>query len=97
MAATAREALAALAQARPDVVVSDIAMDEHDGYWLLREIRSVPDAALCRVPVVAATAYGLVHSQERTRAAGFAGHIAKPVDPETLCRTVAAAAGRAVP
>jgi CheY-like chemotaxis protein len=94
VATSAAEALAALAGARPDVVVSDIAMQGHDGYWLLREIRKVDDPVLSQVPVVAATAYGRVHSQERTRAAGFAAHISKPVDPDTLCRIVGAAAGR---
>lgn len=93
-AASAAEALAALARARPDVVLSDIAMREHDGYWLLRAIRGLSDPVLSQVPVVAATAYGRVHSEDRTRAAGFVGHLAKPVDPDALCRAVAAAIGR---
>jgi CheY-like chemotaxis protein len=93
-AAAAGEALTALLQARPDVVLSDIAMPGQDGYWLLREIRQVSDPALRGVPVVATTAYGRLHSREKTAAAGFAGHIAKPVDPEVLCRTIAGAIGR---
>ena len=93
-ATSAAEAMATIAKARPDVVLSDIAMREHDGYWLLREIRGLPDPVLSRVPVIAATAYGRVHSQDRTRAAGFVGHLAKPVDPETVCRAIAAALGR---
>ena len=93
-AASATEALAAMGQARPHVVLSDIAMRGHDGYWLLQEIRALSDPALSHVPVLAATAYGRTHSAERTRAAGFAGHLAKPVDPEVLCRAIAAAAGR---
>ena len=93
-AVAAGDALTALQQARPDVVRSDIAMPGQDGYWLLREIRQMPDPALSGVPIVATTAYGRVHSREKTAAAGFAGHIAKPVDPEVLCRTIAAAIGR---
>ena len=93
-AASAPEALAAMGPTRPHVVLSDIAMRGHDGYWLLREIRALPDPALSSVPVLAATAYGRSHSAERTCAAGFAGHLAKPVDPEVLCRAIAAAAGR---
>ena len=94
VATSATEALAAMGQARPHVVLSDIAMRGHDGYWLLREIRALADPALSQVPVVAATAYGRSHSADRTRAAGFAAHLTKPVDPEVLCRAIAAAAGR---
>ena len=93
-AVAADDALSALAQARPDVVLSDIAMPAHDGYWLLAEIRKLDDPRLRGLPVVATTAYGRVHSRERTQAAGFVAHIAKPVDPETLCRAIGEALGR---
>jgi CheY-like chemotaxis protein len=93
-AVTAADALTAVAQARPDVVLSDIAMPTHDGYWLLTEIRKLDDVRLRAVPVVATTAYGRVHSRERTQAAGFGAHVSKPVDPETLCRAIAGVLGR---
>jgi CheY-like chemotaxis protein len=54
----------------------------------------VDDAAVCTVPVVATTAYGRVHSRERTLAAGFVDHLPKPVEPEVLCATIARVAGR---
>jgi len=93
-AADAPAALSSLSQARPDVVLSDIAMPTHDGYWLLGEIRKLDDPRLRAVPVVATTAYGRVHSRERTHAAGFVAHVAKPVDPEVLCRAIAGVLGR---
>jgi CheY-like chemotaxis protein len=93
-ALAAAEALTSLAQARPDVVLSDIAMPEQDGYWLIREIRSLPDPALSAVPVVATTAYGHEHSRDKTLAAGFIGHLSKPIDPDALCRAIASAMGR---
>jgi CheY-like chemotaxis protein len=93
-ALTAADALAVVQQARPDVVLSDIAMPGHDGYWLIREIRGLADPALRGVPVVATTAYGREHSRGRTLAAGFVAHVSKPVDPDVLCRTIARAMGR---
>jgi CheY-like chemotaxis protein len=81
-------------EVRPDVVLSDIAMAGEDGYWLAREIRRLPDAALSGVPIVAVTAYGREHSRARVLAAGFVDHLQKPVDPAILCQTVAKAAGR---
>lgn len=93
-AASAPEALRLLTARSAHVVLSDIAMPEADGYWLVREIRQLADAQLQSVPVVAVTAYGWEHSRARTSAAGFVDHLQKPVDPEVLCRTVAKAAGR---
>ena len=93
-ATNAAQALDLVTQVRPDVVLSDIAMARGDGYWLVGEIKRLSDEALRRIPVVAATAFGREHSHERVRAAGFADHLQKPVDPEVLCRTIARAAGR---
>jgi CheY-like chemotaxis protein len=76
------------------VVLSDIAMVGHDGYWLVREIRALPGAAGPALPVVAATAYGREHSRARALDAGFTDLLGKPVDPELLCRAIARAAGR---
>ena len=93
-AANARDALAVIAERRPHVVVSDIAMPEGDGYWLIGELRRVDDPVLSRLPVVAVTAFGREHSRDRVLAGGFVEHLQKPVEPETLCRTIGRAAGR---
>ena len=94
-ASTAVDALRALRERRPDVVLSDIAMPGHDGYWLVREIRGAADPAVRGVPVVATTAHGRVHSRETALAAGFVDHLPKPVEPDLLCLTIARVAGRA--
>jgi CheY-like chemotaxis protein len=93
-ATNAADALRLVREVRPDVVLSDIAMARGDGYWLVGEIKRLDDEALCRTPVVAATAFGREHSHERVLKAGFTDHLQKPVDPELLCRTIARAAGR---
>jgi hypothetical protein len=94
MQGTATDAIRAIAEERPDVVLSDIAMPDHDGYWLLAQIRAHRDPAVANTPVVATTAHGYEHSPERALAAGFAEHLAKPVDPVVLCVTMARVAGR---
>lgn len=93
-ASTAADALRAVREQCPDVVLSDIAMPGQDGYWLVREIRGLPDPRVCAVPVVATTAYGHPHSRERALAAGFVDHLAKPVEPDLLRVTIARAGGR---
>jgi CheY-like chemotaxis protein len=94
VAESARDALQMIAPVSPDVVLSDIAMPGGDGYWLLGEIRRHADATVNQLPIVAATAYGRDHSRERVLAAGFHEHLSKPVDPDLLCRVIAAAVGR---
>jgi CheY-like chemotaxis protein len=93
-ASTAPDALALVRERNPHVVLSDIAMIGHDGYWLVGEIRSLPAGHAHDLPVVATTAYGQEHPRSRALAAGFNELIAKPVDPEVLCQTIAKMAGR---
>jgi diguanylate cyclase len=94
VASNAVDALRIVRERHPDVVLSDIAMTGHDGYWLLREIRGTTDATVSRVPIIATTAYGREHSRRTTLAAGFSDHLPKPVVPEALWRAIARAAGR---
>lgn len=88
------EALEALRQERPDVLLTDIGMPEMDGYELLRRVRGLDDAALRRTPAIAMTAFA--RSEDRTRAlrSGFQVHISKPVEPNELIATVASVTGR---
>src|SRR5437868_15063818 len=86
VAESAKRGLDVFLQSRPDAIVSDIAMPGEDGYWLVREVaRSLhaPD-----LPAVAVTAFAGQHPRAKALEAGFRAHLAKPVDPEVLCRTV---------
>jgi CheY-like chemotaxis protein len=93
-AGSAAEAVAAFERARPDIIVSDIAMPEEDGYSLIRRIRALAPGRGGRTPAVALT--GRVTADDRTRAlaAGFQAHVAKPIDTAELLEAVAALAGR---
>ena len=94
-AAAADDALTLVETRKPDVVVSDIGMPDVDGFELLRLIRALGEARGGRVPAIAVTAFA--RSEDRTRAlrAGFAVHVAKPVDPAELVATVVSVTGRA--
>ena len=83
------EAVAAAGIWRPDVVLLDIGMPHLNGYETARRIG---DALSERKPLlVAITGWGQEEDRRRSRAAGFAFHFVKPVDPATLIRTVAGA------
>ncbi len=75
-AASAAEALQAIEQAAPDVLVSDIGMPDADGYELVRWARGLG----LTVPAVALTAYARSEDRVRALAAGFNTHVSKPVE-----------------
>jgi signal transduction histidine kinase/ActR/RegA family two-component response regulator len=89
VAASAAEAVNAFDVARTDVVVSDIAMPETDGYALMRELRQRAAAAGRDLLAVALTAYARPEDRVRALEAGYQEHVAKPVDPLRLTAVVA--------
>jgi len=70
----------------PDLILTDIAMSEMDGFEILTAIRE--DAALRDIPVVAVTASAMKGNREEILARGFDGYISKPVDHDVLFQTL---------
>jgi signal transduction histidine kinase/CHASE1-domain containing sensor protein/CheY-like chemotaxis protein len=91
---SAGEAIQAITRQRPDVLVSDIAMPDEDGYGLIRKIRSLENGASENIPAVAITAYAKEEDRERALSAGFQIYLAKPVELTELISVVARAANR---
>lgn len=88
------EALAAIDQHPPDVLVSDIMMPGDDGYTLMRRIKQLEADRGIRIPAAAVTAYASPEDREEAFAAGFTVHVAKPILIYDLTRMIAALAGR---
>jgi signal transduction histidine kinase/CheY-like chemotaxis protein len=88
-ASGAAEALRELESFRPDVLVSDIAMPDADGYTLMRQVRALPPELGGAVPAVALTAHARKDAWEHARAAGFQLLEAKPVDLDHLTAAIA--------
>ncbi len=86
--ATATEALTALAQFQPEVLVSDIGMPEMDGYMLMRHIRAMPPEQGGQILAIALTAYAVEINQHQALEAGFQHHLAKPVEPHELAKVI---------
>jgi PAS domain S-box-containing protein len=86
---SAAEALQAMAQSSVDVLVSDIAMPEVDGYMLIRQIRASALTQGGQVPAIAVTAYAGEANQQQALEAGFQRHIAKPIVPSELISAIA--------
>jgi PAS domain S-box-containing protein len=77
----------------PDVIVSDVAMPDQDGYDFMKRVRQM-QAPMSSVPAAALTALARVADRRRALLAGFQTHLTKPVDPTELVATVASLAGR---
>jgi len=92
-AESASEALRIFADFMPNVLVSDIAMPEEDGYSLIAKIRAMK-SKLGQTPALALTAYATNEDIQRANLAGFQSHLAKPVNAHTLALTIARLAGR---
>lgn len=92
-AESAHQALATFKSFRPDVLVSDLAMPEEDGYALIRQIRALPPELGGSVPAVAVTAHTRRDVRELAGAAGFQRIVPKPVDTDHLSAVLATLGG----
>jgi len=83
------EALAVLERFKPDVLVSDIGMPEHDGYCLIRKIRAGEGNGMSGIPAVALTAFARDEDRSQALESGFQAHLAKPIEPGELTAIIA--------
>lgn len=85
-ARSGREALLQLAEAVPDLIVSDIRMPGMDGYKLARQLRGSPRTAL--VPIVFLSAKDETADRVEGFRAGIDAYITKPFEPDELIAIV---------
>ncbi|HTG85858.1 MAG TPA: response regulator, partial [Pyrinomonadaceae bacterium] len=91
---SASEALVKVTEWRPDVILSDIAMPEEDGYSFIGKVRSLPREKGGETPAAALSAYARDEDRMQALAAGYQMHIAKPIGASQLVTMVAKLAGR---
>ena len=72
---------------RPDVVLLDIGLPGLDGLEVAKRLRQ--ELTLSSVVLVAMTGYGLESDRQRSHAAGFNHHLAKPTDFEKVQQILA--------
>jgi CheY-like chemotaxis protein len=78
----AEQALRALEQHVPDLILMDIQLPGMDGLALTRHLRR--DSSLRDVPILAFTASAINGDEEMARASGCDGYITKPIDTRTF-------------
>lgn len=85
-AADALQALNAIEQRMPDLILLDLQLPGMDGLELTRRLRAAP--ATRSIPIVAVTAYAMKGDETKARDAGCDGYLVKPVDKRLLRETV---------
>jgi CheY-like chemotaxis protein len=93
-AVSAKDALAACDEWRPDILISDIGLPGEDGYTLMRKLRSRESERGGHIPAIALTAYGRREDRLRAFSVGYEYHVHKPVEPAELLLAVASLANR---
>ena len=78
----AAEALASLAQFKPDLIVSDVRMPDMNGFDFLDRIKQNPSVSA--TPVVFLSAIDDFHARKVARDLGAADFLLKPVDEEQM-------------
>lgn len=84
LAVNGQEAVAAALSGDYDAVLLDLQMPVVDGYEALRQLQAAGYAR----PIIALTAHAMTEERERTRRAGCAGHLTKPIDAGELLSTL---------
>jgi CheY-like chemotaxis protein len=87
VAKSGQEALEVIKKARPDLLISDLAMPHMDGYELMQKLQDL-EKEIGSLPSIACSAYARAEDRARTREAGFDAHVEKPVDLDGLVSTI---------
>ena len=86
--AGAAEALTAIEQLKPHILLSDLAMPQTDGFDLIAKVRQLPPARGGATPAIALTAFAAPADRDKALKAGFDAYLSKPCAPEDLTAQV---------
>lgn len=79
-----REAVKAIAQERPDLVIMDIQLPHISGMEIIRQVKA--DSELKNIPIVAVTAFAMHEDEKRILSTGCEGYIAKPISIDSFLK-----------
>jgi signal transduction histidine kinase/CheY-like chemotaxis protein/ABC-type amino acid transport substrate-binding protein len=83
------KAFSAAKEGEYQLILMDIQMPIMNGYEATKAIRSLKRGDATSIPIYAMTANAYSEDVTHALSAGMNGHIAKPIDPPTLYRTIA--------
>ena len=71
-----------------DVILMDVMMPRMDGYEATRAIRALNREDAARIPIIAMTANAFDEDIRASRQAGMNAHLSKPIDMDSVIRTI---------
>lgn len=71
---------------QPDLILMDIQLPEVSGLEVAKWLKA--DDLLCKIPIVAVTAFAMKGDEEKIRRGGCEDYIAKPIKVATFLQTV---------
>jgi signal transduction histidine kinase/ActR/RegA family two-component response regulator len=83
-ASSAIDGLLIFRRVRPDLLISDLAMPDWDGYWLIEQVRQLTPSEGGTASAIAVSAFATAAARERALAAGFTAHLRKPLNTDEL-------------
>src|SRR5439155_10514031 len=84
------EAMDAYTKHPPQLIISDIAMPDMDGYALIARIRQIEsDAKRTPVPALALSAFTREEDRSKAISSEFHDHVSKPLDPQKIISRLA--------
>ena len=89
-----RDAITEIARTIPDVLVSDIAMPDEDGFSLARQLKQYVESQAHRVITIAVTGLSAPQHQRLALEMGFEACMTKPLDPAVLIDYIVKATSR---
>lgn len=89
------EGIAKARELRPALILMDVSIPKIDGYSATRILKA--EIATAGTPIIALTAHALAGEEQKARAAGCDGYLAKPVEPKRVLEEVRRFIGPALP
>jgi two-component system cell cycle response regulator DivK len=80
------EAMELARKHRPDLILMDIQLPEVSGLEVMQWLKD--DDELCRIPIVAVTAFAMKGDEERIRSGGCEAYLSKPISVVGFLETV---------
>lgn len=72
----------------PDVIVSDLAMPNEDGYSFIKRVRELPEKNGGSIPAVALSAFAAQTNKEQAFSCGFQKYHTKPFEPDGIVQDI---------
>lgn len=83
-ASSAMEFIENATSQKPDIIISDIAMPDEDGYSFIKRVREIPGFGKEEVPALVLSAFSTKESRQQAIESGFQRYSTKPFEPVVL-------------